>query len=240
VEVCITVAILALAAGVVIPGLNSLSRAELRKAARTLATMVRATYDDAALTGETYRMVFNVGKARQAPPGKGGVESPPKPAIEIQASQASLMYDDKAGAFVDAAAEVESLNSLGGPPGEDPDEAEKRRAAAQDKPSEPPKVSEAVGALFGINKLASRAAQAGFTPKGRVGLSDEVRVLDVWTEGMDQPVTDGEVYLMFFPHGYTQDAVIHLEDAERRVFTVRVSALTGRAQVEEGYVEVPK
>ena len=40
--------------------------------------------------------------------------------------------------------------------------------------------------------------------------------------------------------GYTQDALIHLEDSERRVFTIKVSPLTGKTEIVDSYVEVPK
>jgi len=64
-------------------------------------------------------------------------------------------------------------------------------------------------------------------------------VLSVWTEGMDKPADSGEAYIYFFPNGYTQDAIVHLQDDERRVISVRVQPLTGQSTITDGYVEAP-
>ena len=89
-----------------------------------------------------------------------------------------------------------------------------------------------------MGKLQDSSGSGSFedTDKGLV-LEDGVKILDVWTEGAEQPVTEGEASMIFFPHGYTQDAMVHLEDKDSRVFTVKVWSLTGRAEVLGGYVE---
>ena len=103
-----------------------------------------------------------------------------------------------------AADAAEILASLDPPPGEDDS---KKKGKDKDKDSEGPSQGDALTALFGINKLATKTnAKAGFKEEGKVPLGDNVHVLDVWTEGMDQPTADGEVYLLFFPNGYTQEA----------------------------------
>jgi hypothetical protein len=71
-------------------------------------------------------------------------------------------------------------------------------------------------------------------------LGSDVHVLDIWTEGMSEPATDGVVYLYFFAHGYTQEAYIHLQDDSDAVFTIRVHALTGKVEMFPEYKEVPK
>ena len=221
VEVCITVAILALAAAVIIPGMNNVSRAELRKGARGMGTAVRSAYDHAALSGQTYRMVIK--------PGNGN--------IDLEASEETLNYDEQSGAFVAAARGAEELNALR----EHPGGTGKESAHGAGKKSDDSKAqSGALSALLGINKLGQKAAQAGFKKIGGFDLGGSVRVLDLWTSGMDQPATEGEVYLYFFPNGYTQDALIHLEDSDKRVFTVKVAPLTGKSEFFDHYVEVPQ
>ena len=54
---------------------------------------------------------------------------------------------------------------------------------------------------------------------------------------MLQPVVKGIVRLIFFANGYTQAAVIHIEDNDKNMFTVQVEALTGRTLITEGYLE---
>ena len=87
VEVGITVAILALAAAVIIPGLHNISKAELRSTASGLAAAVRSAYDSAALSGQTYRLVF----------------SPSLHALSIESTEQTLSFDSRAGAFTTAA-----------------------------------------------------------------------------------------------------------------------------------------
>ena len=62
VEATITVAILALAVSVVIPAVSNITRAEMRETAGILAGTVRSLYDQAALSGQTYRLVLNLEK----------------------------------------------------------------------------------------------------------------------------------------------------------------------------------
>jgi hypothetical protein len=68
-------------------------------------------------------------------------------------------------------------------------------------------------------------------------LPQGIRVADVLVEGMNQPVVKGVVRLIFFANGYTQAATLHLEDADKNVFTIVIEPLTGRAVVTEGFVE---
>lgn len=92
--------------------------------------------------------------------------------------------------------------------------------------------SEADGSGAGLSRFQS-AGRDFVLPEG-------IRLLDVWIEGMSQPASEGTPYLPFFAHGYTENALIHLTNEDGAVFTVRVSALTGRAEVVDSYVEVPK
>ena len=73
VEVAITIAILALAVGVVLANWGSAS-ADLRRAAGQLTGTVRASYDEAALTGRTLRLVLSFDK----------------PVIQVEESEAAL------------------------------------------------------------------------------------------------------------------------------------------------------
>ncbi|MBC7793205.1 MAG: hypothetical protein H7Z43_05830, partial [Clostridia bacterium] len=59
------------------------------------------------------------------------------------------------------------------------------------------------------------------------------------TEGMDKPADSGDVFIYFFPNGYTQDAIVHLQNEDHNVISVRLAPLTGRATVTDGYVESP-
>lgn len=243
VEVIVTLAIVAISTAVVIPALGNITRAELRRTARGLSSTIRQSYDEAALSGQMQRIVFVVGEASKQldPDGRA------LPPVRIEAAEQALLFDSAGGAFVTAADKAGDADSFEVPPFDGgPTEAD---GAAKAPPPARPRDkgasrdaaasghSRALGALAGINKLAQGDEEDNFKAKGTFAMGQGVHVLDVWTEGMDQPLTQGEASLFFFSHGYTQNAVIHLEDASRNVFSIMVASLTGRTQVLDGYVE---
>jgi general secretion pathway protein H len=97
-----------------------------------------------------------------------------------------------------------------------------------------------------------KAPRAAFTPvkefgfdvdddgKGR-SLGKGIRFRQVQTEHDEEPRTEGQAYLYFWPGGLTERAVIQLyrgDDDEG--LTIEVSPLTGRAKVHRGRVELPE
>jgi general secretion pathway protein H len=60
---------------------------------------------------------------------------------------------------------------------------------------------------------------------------------DILTPRSIQKMEDGETYIMFYPTGYAEKAVIHLADAHGRVYTMLVRPLTGGVKIFEGYVD---
>lgn len=218
VEVCITVAILALVSIIMVPALGGTSRAELRRAAHKIGATVRQTFNDAALNGRTTRMVFNLG------------ESTDGPAIVIESTDEILRFEGETGALEVAADPNADDDVISGPFGEPIALDHGADAAGSES-------SQTVQALLGISKLGAKAARPTFTAQGNLTLPQGIRVADVLVEGMNQPVVKGVVRLIFFANGYTQAATLHLEDADKNVFTIVIEPLTGRAVVTEGFVE---
>lgn len=224
VEMTIAVAILALAIGITIPAVSNLSLADLRANASKLAGLVRQTYDAAALTGQTYRLVFDFESGR----------------VAVQATEQVLNFDPETHAPVQAKPDeqpIVAFDQLALAPDEDGVGAAKGDEADTSSPG-------VMAAMFGVNQAGAQGGLAGdeaFASGGPgLALNDDVHLLDVWIQGMSEPVRQGKGYLYFFPNGYAQDALIHLEDEEKRVFTVKVRALTGTAAVENGYVEMKR
>ena len=90
-----------------------------------------------------------------------------------------------------------------------------------------------------MGTLMGGGSEDSFEPTNDVfEISAGIRILDVWTQNMQQPTIEGEVSLYFFPNGFTQDALIHVENESGQVFTVKVAALTGKTRVYAKYVEV--
>jgi general secretion pathway protein H len=71
-------------------------------------------------------------------------------------------------------------------------------------------------------------------------LGRNVKVGLVHTEHDEEPVTEGQAYLYFWPGGVTERAVVQLAQGTHEGLTVTVSPLTGRARIERGKVPLPE
>ncbi len=75
VEMVIVVAIVAMIVGVAATSVADMSRASLRKTSGIVASAMKAAYDNAALSGLTYRLAFVIGDPKKNEPSKIRVES---------------------------------------------------------------------------------------------------------------------------------------------------------------------
>jgi len=48
---------------------------------------------------------------------------------------------------------------------------------------------------------------------------------------------EDEAYIMFYPTGYAEKAVIHIKDADENQYTLLVKPLTGGVKIFEGYID---
>lgn len=219
VEMVVVVGVIALVGVLVVPAIGTVTRAKLRQSARILASRIRSVYDSAALSGQNHRLVFVAGEGR----------------VKVEATEAILAFDPSSNTLVDAGKAAQEARDLMG----SAEELDALMAASDPSPG-------GDDGSAGVNFLAaalmggagsSGGVSAGFQEVDTFSLSEDVRFLDLWVSGMSAPVREGEVYLYFFPHGYTQKAVVHIEDDEGRVFAVKISALTGKTEVVDHYVD---
>lgn len=63
--------------------------------------------------------------------------------------------------------------------------------------------------------------------------------MEVWVDHQREPYKKGLAYLYFFPQGYTERAQIWLS-ANETVFTLKVSAITGKVKVSPDRLELPR
>jgi len=229
VEAVVTLTVLALALGVVLASFGRGS-AELRRIAGQLSGTIRAAYDNAALTGQTYRLVLDFAE----------------PVIKVEATEASLSFDanqnplqrgaalaqnDAAGGLMGLAALMSGGAGVGG--------AEANpEAADKDAEAEPPSP---IAALLGLGKAVDTEEPVAFASTGHdLKLDDDIKLMDVWIDGMGDPIKEGRAYLYFYSNGTTQDAVINLTNVDGAVFSLRVHALTAETTVLPEYLEPPK
>jgi general secretion pathway protein H len=95
-----------------------------------------------------------------------------------------------------------------------------------------------------------RAPQAAFTPVASFGsdgedpalgreLGKDIRFVQVQTEHDADARTEGRAYLYFWPGGGTERAAIQIaRPGDQLGLTVLINALTGRAKIERGRVEL--
>ena len=62
VELSITIALIAMIAMVAVPSVTNASRYDLRKQGLSLSTLIRQVYEEAILSGDVHRLVFDAGK----------------------------------------------------------------------------------------------------------------------------------------------------------------------------------
>lgn len=240
VEVTIVVAVLALAAGLVVASVGSTSVAQLRKASGHLAGTIRATYDQAALNGQVHRLVLDFESS----------------VIKVEAKPTGMEFDGGGGALaatqqaLSAGAPLDSperLNQMGDnllPWVDDfemsPDMVPAELTSPQEEDASSQNASPFMSMMSMGNVVGQNTGSAEFEATQRqVSLGEDVRLFEVWIRGMDEPANEDKVYLNFFPHGHTQEALIQLADPGDRIFAIRVEPLTGHTEILQGYQEPP-
>ncbi len=76
----------------------------------------------------------------------------------------------------------------------------------------------------------------GVTRK-KMSLPRGVEFEDVVTEQSPEPVQGTTAYAHFFPHGITEQTVIHLKDGQQHQITLAIASLLGRTRLIERYVK---
>lgn len=212
-EMMIVLGLVALVFGMVVTGVRSYAKSELRGSATKLAGAIRYLFDRASTTGKVHRLVFDFEAGRYwaevsddrfwMPRQKETEESRLKEAEAI-------------------AAEKE----------EERERAERGESATDDmgydfskyQPTEW-KTKRAQFSMF--QERALKTVQV----KG-------AKLASIFTPRLAQPVSTGHGYLYFFPLGQTEPAIIHLSDEKAEAFyTLLVHPLNGRVKVHNGYIE---
>jgi general secretion pathway protein H len=220
IEVMVTLVILVLAAAVVVPSLSKTSLGELRSTCAKVAGTVRATYDQAALSGKSHRLAFDL-KTQVIK-----VEVDSGHAGGGTAGLMALADMMRAGPTTQKPAPQDALKGLG------------KNADPKAKVDEVQPPKELMALLGDSTDETTAVGLAEYSSAGHdFPLPKDIRLLSVWVEGMSQPVTDGVVYLTFYPGGHTENALVHLTTKEGTIFTVRVEALTGDTAIADSYLE---
>lgn len=226
VEAVITVAILALMAGISIPMVSNVTRGDLRAGCALLGQSVRQAYQYAALSGSTHALKFNFEKRSLSMlrvPGSVGFSGDGKVITSVRNELDEIAEETwESQAFLAARKEAEDEGDI-------------------DSSQEDEGISSGALLQAMAGKSSGSRAPAEFEEVGKpVVLPGSIAFLDIWQGGKTISEEDGEASMYFFPHGFTQRTIVHLKDEDGLVYSVSVSALTGNVKIDAFFVEGPK
>lgn len=216
IEVMIALAIAAMAVGVAITGVSSLTSASLRSSALELAGTIKLAYDRAIMARHTERLSLDLDKGLFW--------------LDYTEDQFTVAREREAGR---EGAKNTSLAEAGEPGERRKDEDDEDFFADDAEDGK----AEVLAALEGGKAIAFQADIEIFqTPDA---LPSDVRISKVWTGHQEEAFTSGVAYVHFFNSGFSEPAQIELTDGEEYV-TITVYPLTGRVRIHDKQLEVPK
>jgi prepilin-type N-terminal cleavage/methylation domain-containing protein len=210
IEVLAVLVIAGLAAGGVGYGLGVWGRADIKSGCNQILSAARFAYNRALVRGTTVRLSFTI-------PGN-------EFAIEETHGRVTLARATDERRL--AAAEGNKDR------GADVDPWEAARSRLQDtfKPS--------LGASS-FGPLEDNEGNAT-TKYSKISLGRQARIVKLITPHDLEPVENGKGAIYFFPGGLTEHAVVQLSDGSDTVYSVEISALTGRGRVYTKAYEPPE
>lgn len=217
IELVIAIAIAAVLFGAVVTGVGAITGARAKESAGQLAGTIRAVYDEAALSGRTCRIVF---------------ELPPDDDKDASVKYATQCASGAVATLDDRDQEIRQANEQRG----EREEGRSRRSRDLRR-DDGPSLDDVLSSERG--RVEQAAKFSGFEPLevGRDEIPSSVR-MSVWVRGQREPVKNGIAYLYFHPQGYADRAMVFVRQGDN-AWTIRVSPLTGKAQVIPGVEEVP-
>jgi general secretion pathway protein H len=211
IELMVVVVLIALLVGSATASIRSLAKSDLRFSASKMAGAIRYLFDRASTTGKVHRLVLDIDKGRYW----------------------AEVSDDH---FIMAG-------------GRETEESRKKEADKLAKEAE--EAQKRTDEKAGLEAMQARYKPEEFRPKrARFDAFKEmaikpvdlngVRIADVFTPRLAEPLDVGQGYIYFFPLGMTEAAIVHLTDKKREAFySLVVHPLTGRVQIKNSYIEPP-
>lgn len=221
IELSVALAIVAVLFAGVVMSVGALTGSKAKAAAGELGGVIRSLYDTAALSGKTCRLVF------QLPP-----EKDENGAARYWAECASgnvTTRKDRDEALRDEARAQEEKEK---------DKGRSSSRTTESSSDDTPSLQELMGREK--DRVDSAATYQQYTaPEIEAReLPANVR-LSVWTKHQRQPVKSGLAYLYFFPQGYTEKAMVIVNQGDN-AWTLTISPLTGKVSVVSEALEVPR
>lgn len=212
IEVLIAVALIAILSGAVVAGSGMLGGSRERAAATLVMSAVRLGLARANTTGRPARLVFDLDANK----------------LTLEETSSLVLTRGKDDEETEDNEEEEDAGS--------PDAVTQLESSAQAEAEEIVEGPRAPKPQFTAVKQFQAEGDEG---DGR-SLGGDVKLRFVRTEHDSDERTEGKAYIYFWPGGETEHAVVHLGREGSDGLSVRISALTGRAKIEKGRIELPE
>lgn len=223
IELTIAIAIAAMAVGVAVGAVNSLTDAALRSSALELSGTIKFSYDRSIMNRRTQRLSIDIDKGVYA--------------LEFTEDPFALSKELATGNEGDKPDAPDGT----GKPGKKKASKGLRRLAddgdedffSDEKSAEELEVKRALeGGKASAFVPDAEAAEPKSLPSG-------VKFSKVWAGSQEEAFTSGTAYVHFFSSGWSEPAQIELTDGDA-VITLKVFPLTGRVRMYDKTLEVPK
>jgi prepilin-type N-terminal cleavage/methylation domain-containing protein len=94
----------------------------------------------------------------------------------------------------------------------------------------------------GVNSDAPKQKPSEFKIEPNVNLKKSslprgTKFKDIITEQAKEPITKGKAYTHFFPQGFSEQTIIHIEDGQKHQISLVVTTLLGKSQLFQKYVD---
>jgi prepilin-type N-terminal cleavage/methylation domain-containing protein len=236
IEIMIVIALIGAILWIFGPGLNMVTKGDLRQDAQRVAAALRTASARAGATATHFRLVLDLDKDTFALEQCEGKVHMVRSVDEAQAAeaQAQLALAEQVAALQRQKVESSQASAMAGATPSMADETAQLDKALRD-------AEEAMGSMgSSLAPIPCKAVRLA-DPTGLPGLNTAkgISFKQVWVGHLEEPVTDGKVTVNFLPLGRGERAVIQLQDESRNVYSLRLHGLTGRVEITDKEIERP-
>lgn len=225
-EIMIVMVIIAIMAAALYGGIRYVSKADLRKDAVQVASILQAAYNMATVTRKHHRVVFDLDEQTYR--------------IETCDGDLKLHFNERAEAIErgdqEALANLASKglqNALPGQstqPGQTVSPEEATRAAVE-------LASSKMGNVACMPPTLPTGDADGRGAERAINTEAGLKIRSIVVQHLEDEITSGIVHINFFALGRAEKAVVQISDEEDNTYTLLVHGLTGRVEFEDGRID---
>ncbi|GAB4290918.1 MAG: hypothetical protein Kow0090_04200 [Myxococcota bacterium] len=210
VEISISLLILVLVMGVVLPSVTGVTKARLKSSAGEMASAIRYMYDFSVMNSVYCRMVFELDE-------------------EFYYTECSEepIYLKREKELAKTEREVE-------------EERQKKEEKEPTFDEETFALSEEEKESWRLQHYKPQFTQVQTETIRERKLPSGVFFEGIWTMHQREIFRHGEAQLYFFPQGFVERAHIYLSDSGGKIYTLTVNPLLGKVKVDNSYIEPPR